>query len=98
MLYIRHPKPQHFKSIVYTENPQVTEPPVFWKDANQLVTEAESWPRMTRLSTRPDRRLKMTARPEFRNTYKHIEATRPAVNNNYNNELGEYVLALTGAQ
>ena len=68
----------------------MTEPPVFWKDANQFVTEAESWPRMTRLTSRPGRRMKITARPEFRNTYRHIEATRPASNSNYNNnDLGK---------
>ena len=69
----------------------MTEPPVFWKDANQFVTEAESWPMMTRRSTGPGRRLKVTARPEFRNTYRHIEATRPAVNHNYNNKLGKHL-------
>ena len=67
----------------------MTEPPVFWKDANQFVTEAESWPRMTRLTSRPGRRMKITARPEFRNTYRHIEATRSPSHSNYNNDLGE---------
>ena len=81
---------QNFKSFVSTENPQVTEPAVFWKDAKSFVTEAESWPRRT-MSTRPGRRQKMTARPEFLNTYRHIEATRPASNSN--NDLGEHLLS-----
>ena len=89
MKVLNNPHPPHFKSFVFTENPQVTEPPVFWKDANQFVTEAESWPRMTKLTSRPGRRMKITARPEFRNTYRHIEATRPASNSNYNNDLGK---------
>ena len=94
MLHFPHPnpKPQLFKSFVFPENPQVTEAPVFWNEA-KFVTEAESWPRRTP-STRPGRRTRMTARPEFLNTYKHIEATRPASNIQYNNDLGEFFLSL----
>ena len=64
----------------------MTEPSVFWGDADQIVTEAESWQRRT-LSTRLGRRMKVTARPELLNTYRHIEVTRSGVNKNVRGEL-----------